>query len=1574
MSQEQLTSIINDLQSTIHNQTTIREKHEIEIQQLDESNQRIEVDVHKLATEFSETKRSIEICTQKIEACRKEKEILQEKAIDEQEQLDVLTQQFLRIECTYDIKFKEVDGQLAKQDAQLKKQDKHIAKQDEQMAKQDEHITKQDKQIENQGEQMTKQDEIMATCLQNINDIRKTQLCTHNSSEGRKRKKLEDDTKSLIEEDLREDTFVTTKAVTESLSLLQKNGVLLITGCAGTGKSRIARHVLYMYYTGDTSYRCIKLNTLDEWENMVSREDNVVVLLDDIFGETNCVYNREKDIPILDKVHAYVWKGNIKVIITIRDTVKRRCQEVFDSHRLFQFGCIDLSSKKYNLSWEEKFTVLDKYMNIVRQSHFVGKEGFVNSNNVTILKKDTILKITNGSPVKGFPLAVYQFVNNAKYFKLGSNFFDRPTDAMLEELNEIRRKGNDNRKYKMQYTVMVYTAINENFIDPQDGSIVREVKELVEAIYGESLKTNKCHISDAVDDLKGSYLVNTPYEKSYRFHHQTLLESVILSFAQIDDEHIKDIVPLLNWSFIQKMVKPDTYKEREGEVVLKIPFTSYEILAFKLVDIYKAAFSDQIDISQDTVLDGIINTEIFQQEFDLIFRYLLKAVEEEDNKYEDNKYLYECISSEISTIESVEHMKSTPVFLCNLLMSVAKTEGQFEKYYSILQMLNQIFKKSNDFRTIDYIKGTFVTSLYDICSTKDVRCVKATLNVLKENKIPVFLDQAISLKVINYQSHFLCSNYTNCAFLTFCIWKSYEVLNVPVLEYLLALYNETRFDLNLFFKFIYGTDLMETCSFLSHKPLKWMIERFEDQKLVKLDNILRKACQYHLFDTVEYLASRCKAFDAVSCLKIFLHYSDDNDAEEQNDYFDFDSNLFFFLFSKIDKAHPEIHSIVISVLQKPDVPDYVCETLLPVCTNNGELLNIACAEGLFYITKLILEKSQNVSIQSALISACMNKHDFALRNDVGKLEIVKYIIDKYGCEQFDLKAVCEQAYHCRKFNIIEWFVQNIDINLLDENCIINLALESEESDLVECIMLQKIEIASLDKTKVFKSLTEHCTARNSSKILEIVSSVWDSTENKIDINMDEIIETAYQGKCLELLIWIHTNCYPHVAIDAEKLFITACVSERIDIAKWVLETFEQIPLNINAEKLLMLPNFTSCPMYNHFIKFETIDRIHWVLETFEIQPFHLKEFVIKLISINHYVQWNTKDAFFDLIISLIEKYGSLFSSEDMEEIMNEALENKYFNIVNWFLEYKTSCTFDKQNILNKACGSHDALATIMILTKSCHILDINQAFIQACIHDKSHNCQSLFEQMGRDSLDTGTIVSLVRDENVTDTIMTWILNNLAHDPIIVNEIFISSCQKGKFYFVKYIFQKYANEQLDIESAFVDACLNPYNYERDQTENLCVIDFLFRKLPDQLPSISIVINGLLEKKDLDVLLYFLKKGYRRKFKIDMKYFLNEVCSYGHFKLVHWILENVDHTELDIKSAFYNACTTKDVCWCTELKLHCVFLLKHYIQDIYVLEVDTVLKCINETPSDFPHQFVDDLTKWLLYIKCLRGKDI
>ncbi|CAG2237746.1 unnamed protein product [Mytilus edulis] len=362
-----------------------------------------------------------------------------------------------------------------------------------------------------------------------------------------KQRRLEGDTKALIEEDLREDTFVSSEVVTDSLSLLKQDGVLLITGHAGTGKSRTGRHVLHMFCSGDTSFKCIKLNRLNEWEDMVSREDSVVVLLDDIFGETNCIYNKEKDTPILDKVYAYLCKGNIKVIITIRNTVKCQCQEVFDSHRLFQFNFIDLSSDRYLLSQLDKNNILTKYMKTVRQAVHDSRTGYVDSNGDTILKWEEEIDILQCNPVKGFPLVVYQFVHNDKHFHLGSKFFDSPTEAILEDLRTLRRKG----------------TIHSN-------------------------------------DKSGVY-------------------------DTIDEENINKIIPLISWSFFLKMVKPESYTEKEGEVVLRIPTNSYKLLADRLAEFYMANITCLF-------FRNLGNTEIIQHDYSLLLPYLLEALEKIDQR------------------------------------------------------------------------------------------------------------------------------------------------------------------------------------------------------------------------------------------------------------------------------------------------------------------------------------------------------------------------------------------------------------------------------------------------------------------------------------------------------------------------------------------------------------------------------------------------------------------------------------------------------------------------------------------------------------------------------------------------------------------------------------------------------------------------------------------------------------------------------------------------------------------------------------------------------------------------------
>ncbi|VDI29669.1 Hypothetical predicted protein [Mytilus galloprovincialis] len=778
-----------------------------------------------------------------------------------------------------------------------------------------------------------------------------------------------EDTRALIEEDVREGTFVITKAVTDGLLLLKQNGVLLITGYAGTGKSRIGRHILHMYCIDNISYKCIKLNVLNDWEDMVSREHNVVILLDDIFGETNCIYNREKDTQILDKVYAYVCKGNIKVIITIRDTVKRQCQEVFDSNRLFKSEFIDLSSKKYLLKQEEKNTILTKYMKTVHNSDFIESKGYVDCKGDLVLKKDDVWNITRENPVKGFPLAVYQFVHNNKYFELGSKFFDRPTESMLEEMNAIRRKGEDQRNFMIQYAVIVYTAINENRINPDDNTTITEIQKIIDAIYGETIKLKKCNISDAVNELRGSHLINIPNQKCYRLHHPTLQESVILSFAQIDEENINKIIPLISWSFFLKMVKPELYIAKEGEVVLRVPSNNYKLLANRLVDVYIKKEECQYRLNSFELqwfIGNLCYTEIFQREYSILLPCLLETFEKEDDKDKHTENMIK--SREMDMFYNyILPRKSKDRFLALFLLTLAVLNSQLDIYNFVLKTFNTIIKTSSNHVTIDFMKFTLVLSLYQICSTKDVRSVKSTLDKMEELKIPVLLDQGIILNIYDITSINPLrekSDDKTYVFLTLCIWKAYKVCNIPVLEFLLSKYVRNPFDINLFFKMIYKEGWIPSLSFES---LKWMIEKFQDQELENPNLILRATCKCQMFDTVEYIASRCKTFDAISCLQAFV-----DKPEYLTENIPFNQKLFDFLIKRIDITSKDLIPVVKSVIKKQNVPDYMCDIFLPVCIANANLLTLACENGQFYLANLIIESShiEELDIQSALMAAC----------------------------------------------------------------------------------------------------------------------------------------------------------------------------------------------------------------------------------------------------------------------------------------------------------------------------------------------------------------------------------------------------------------------------------------------------------------------------------------------------------------------------------------------------------------------------------------------------------------------------
>lgn len=502
-----------------------------------------------------------------------------------------------------------------------------------------------------------------------------------------------------------------------------------------------------------------------------------------------------------------------------------------------------------------------------------------------------------------------------------------------------------------------------------------------------------------------------------------------------------------------------------------------------------------------------------------------------------------------------------------------------------------------------------------------------------------------------------------------------------------------------------------------------------------------------------------------------------------------------------------MQDIVISVLKKPRVPGSVYETLLPICINNEAILTFACKEGHFYITKLILDKSHDVNIQSALISACSNKLNYIWNGqgkEVEKLKIVKYILGKYENYPFDLKVVCQRAFRSRKYNIIEWFVLNIDISRLDVQCIMKTALLREKFEILENITT---EILSLDKNEALKSLTQYYNVKCSAKILKIVSIIFNSTEDEEEISVVEIVNTAYERKCFEVLMWIHEKFISHMYIDAKKILMLACKNDRIDVAEWILHSFEHASLDIDAGELFMLaceegPSHAfeqallGIPEEDELLlasdkvsHVEYLSRkigiVKWVFETFDVKSLNMKLGVLKLISLFKYNHWDIGD-FLKLCVSILKKCFSILSSEDKEDIMNKCLKQKYYDVVNWILENVNFYSFDKQNILNKACANAQ-IETVKMLHEYFYSLDMNEAIMYACTGSNSCQstvCEYLLSEIDKHSIDMSKIVSTICKEIVCDNILAWILFTCPGDQDVINNVLISCCQQGQFNLLK----------------------------------------------------------------------------------------------------------------------------------------------------------------------------------------------
>ncbi|CAG2254293.1 unnamed protein product [Mytilus edulis] len=209
--------------------------------------------------------------------------------------------------------------------------------------------------------------------------------------------------------------------------------------------------------------------------------------------------------------------------------------------------------------------------------------------------------------------------------------------------------------------------------------------------------------------------------------------------------------------------------------------------------------------------------------------------------------------------------------------------------------------------------------------------------------------------------------------------------------------------------------------------------------------------------------------------------------------------------------------------------------------------------------------------------------------------------------------------------------------------------------------------------KILISITKCYTTESSTKILEIVRAIWNSTDDKDGLKMEEIVIAAYNRNCFNLLLWIYEYCNSYISTNVRKLLMKACKDGRIEVAKWILQAFDTTLLDINEIELFLLAckkMFKSCISGS-----QTRGRVRmvkFVYANFQIKPLDLKSGLCNVLSVlNSEFMRENRDEVSDLVVSLLEKCFNCLNAKDLEEMMKIFFDQKYYVVVNWFLEKKT---------------------------------------------------------------------------------------------------------------------------------------------------------------------------------------------------------------------------------------------------------------------------------------------------------------
>ncbi|XP_062598573.1 uncharacterized protein LOC134260003 [Saccostrea cucullata] len=321
----------------------------------------------------------------------------------------------------------------------------------------------------------------------------------------------------------------------------------------------------------------VEIKYPEEWNKVVNAYGNFIVFLDDFMGSFNLDTDAmEKWKNHVNFIFPSIKGRNIYLMFGIRKNVMEAAKNRYQVHELFKEKYIIDFSKEFALSEKEKLAMLEafekKYIN--RNTSLQGKEmnGHQKENVTEKMSQLSDLdkkKIVQSNPFYGFPLTCFQFFTIRGCYELGPAFFLRPNRELFTRIENMRTS-NDIYE-KIRYTVLSYIFVH--------GSICLQNFDiaLYETVCVKVRLQNirEIEIQDAIHSMDGSFLSESSIKGKYMFSHDTILETILVSYGQLAPDVV---IKICSRQKLQELLRTENCEMKQHEVALKIKKANFSDL------------------------------------------------------------------------------------------------------------------------------------------------------------------------------------------------------------------------------------------------------------------------------------------------------------------------------------------------------------------------------------------------------------------------------------------------------------------------------------------------------------------------------------------------------------------------------------------------------------------------------------------------------------------------------------------------------------------------------------------------------------------------------------------------------------------------------------------------------------------------------------------------------------------------------------------------------------------------------------------------------------------------------------